>query len=79
MSIERRLMWTVLGAAASKLARKRTRQVMHTASGAPRLPRRMREEGGLGTVLVLALVTGALMAFSDVLSEQRKNAARSHE
>jgi hypothetical protein len=49
---------------------------MHTEHGAPRLPYRVRRRSGLGTAIVLAAGTGALMALADVLNEQGKDAAR---
>jgi hypothetical protein len=71
-----RLMWMVAGTAASKMARSWTRGMLRHEDGAPRLPRRARRETGFGMMLGWALLVGALMAFSDVFSEQGKSAAR---
>lgn len=75
-SIGRKLMWAVLGTVASKTARNLTRGALHTRSGAPRLPQPVRRQRNLETALLMALGTGALMAVTDVLSEQSKTAAR---
>jgi hypothetical protein len=74
--IGRRLMWAVVGAVASKVTRRATRKAMHTPGGAPKLPRGVRRQRGLGTGLAWAIGTGAAMAIADVLSEQGKTAAR---
>ena len=70
-----RVLWTVAGTAASKLARNYTRRVMHRRDGRPRLPRKARRESGLGMALGWAMATGVIMALADVLSEQGKDAA----
>ncbi len=75
-SLSRKLLWMVVGSAASKVVRNRTRKAMHNDYGAPRLPYRVRRRSGLGTAIILAAGTGALMALADVLSEQGKDAAR---
>lgn len=75
-NLSRKLLWMVVGTAASKIVRNRTRKAMHTEYGAPRLPRPVRRSSGLGTAVLLAAGTGALMALADVLNEQGKDAAR---
>ncbi len=75
-NLSRKILWAVIGTAASKVVRSRTRKAMHTEYGAPRLPYRVRRQSGLGTAIVLAAGTGALMALADVLNEQGKDAAR---
>ncbi|HEY0020046.1 MAG TPA: DUF4235 domain-containing protein [Longimicrobium sp.] len=67
-----KLVWMLAGTAASKMARKYTRNALHNERGAPRLPRRARRESGLGMMLGWAIATGAIMALADVLSEQGK-------
>jgi hypothetical protein len=67
-----KLMWMLAGTAASKMARKYTRNALYNERGAPRLPRRARRESGLGMMLGWAIATGAIMALADVLSEQGK-------
>jgi hypothetical protein len=76
MAVGRRLVWAVVGTAASKLTRRYVRRRLHTPSGATRLPRAARSRRGLGTALVFAVGTGALLAVADVLSEQGQDAAR---
>jgi hypothetical protein len=75
-NLSRKILWAVLGTAASKVVRNRTRKAMHTQYGDPRLPRPVKRRSGLGTAIALAAGTGALMALADVLSEQGKEAAR---
>lgn len=68
-----KLMWMVAGTAASKMARKYTRNVLHRENGAPRLPRKARRQSGMGMMLGWAVATGAIMALADVLQEQGKD------
>jgi hypothetical protein len=75
-NLSRKILWAVVGTAASKVVRSRTRKAMHTEYGAPRLPYPVRRRSGLGTAILLAAGTGALMALADVLNEQGKDAAR---
>ena len=74
-NLPRKILWMVLGTIATRIVRSRTRKAMHTEYGAPRLPRPVRRRSGLGTALLLAAGTGALMALADVLNEQGKDAA----
>ena len=67
-----KLMWMLAGTAASKMARKYTRSVLHNDRGAPRLPRKARRQSGVGMMLGWAIATGAIMALADVLTEQGK-------
>lgn len=71
-----KLMWMVAGTAASKMARSWTRGMLVREDGAPRLPRKARRETGIGMMLGWAVLTGALMAFTDVFSQQGKSAAQ---
>ncbi len=75
-NLSRKILWMGVGTAASKIVRNRTRKAMHNEYGAPRLPRPVRRRSGLGTAVLLAAGTGALMALADVLNEQGKDAAR---
>ena len=75
-NLSRKILWALVGTAASKVVRSRTRKAMHTEYGAPRLPSPVRRRSGFGTALALAAGTGALMALADVLNEQGKDAAR---
>ncbi|HEX2076865.1 MAG TPA: hypothetical protein VHG08_04125 [Longimicrobium sp.] len=68
-----KLMWMIVGSAASKMARNYTRKTLHTRGGAPRLPRKARRQSGLGMMLGWAVATGAIMALADVLQEQGKD------
>jgi hypothetical protein len=70
-----KLMWMVAGTAASKMARGYTRGMLQRRDGAPRLPRKAQRETGIGMMLGWAVLAGALMAFTDVFSQQGKNAA----
>jgi hypothetical protein len=65
----------LIGAATTMLARTATRKAMHTRHGAARLPRAVRRSDGFGTMLLLALAAGAMLALGDVLQEQRTRAA----
>jgi hypothetical protein len=49
---------------------------MHGRDGAPRLPRAARQRNGFGTILLLAVAAGAVLAFADLLKEQRTRAAK---
>ena len=75
----RKVMWAVLGAAATKTARSMTRQALHTRGGATRLPRPVKRQRNLQSALLMALGTGVVMAVADTLSEQGKTAARAKE
>jgi hypothetical protein len=70
-----KVLWMVAGTAASKMARSYTRGLLHRSDGRPRLPRKARRETGFGMMLGWAVMTGALMALVDVLSEQGRSAA----
>ena len=63
----------MLGAAVTMLARKATRRAMHDESGAPKLPRATRRSNSVTMLLIVAAASGALLAFSDVLQEQRRH------
>lgn len=65
--------WGMIGAATTMLARRATRRAMHDPDGSPRLPRRARKDTGFGTMLLLAAAAGAILAFGDLLQEQRKH------
>lgn len=75
-NIGRKVMWAVVGGVASKVARNMTRKAMTRDGGAPRLPTAVRQRRGMETALLMAMAGGALMAVTDVLSEQGKAAAR---
>jgi hypothetical protein len=68
--------WGMAGAAASMLARTATRRAMHVRTGAPRLPRAVRRRNSFGTMILLAVATGVILALGDVLQEQRKRVTR---
>jgi hypothetical protein len=72
--IGRKLMWTVMGTAASTAVRRVTRNAMHDRVGKPRLPRRARRKSGLGPALAWAAGAAAAMAVADVLAEQARHA-----
>jgi hypothetical protein len=55
------------------VARKATRRALHEQNGAPRLPHATRRRKTFGMMLLLAAVAGAVLAFGDVLQEQRKH------
>ena len=63
----------MLGAAVTMLARKATRRAMHDERGAPKLPRATRRSNSVTMLLIVAAASGALLAFSDVLQEQRRH------
>jgi hypothetical protein len=58
------------------LVRRLARWTMHEQSGEPKLPRSVRRSRSVGLMLVLAGAAGALLAFGDVLQEQRKQVAQ---
>jgi hypothetical protein len=76
MSTARTIGWGLLGSAATLLARRATRRAMHESDGELRLPQ-AAQRNTLGMMLVLAATAGALMAFGDILREQRHRAAES--
>jgi len=65
--------WGMIGAGTTMLARRATRRALHDPGGVPRLPRRARKDPGFGMMLLLAAAAGALLAFGDLLQEQRKH------
>ena len=75
MASTRALGLGLIGAAATMIARRTTRRVLHDERGAPRLPRAARRGDSLTTLIVIALASGALLALGDVLQEQRKHLA----
>jgi hypothetical protein len=64
----------LVGAAVTKLSRTATRRAMHEPSGTPRLPRAARRGKSFGMMLLFAALAGAVLAFGDVLQEQRNRA-----
>ena len=75
MNMARTVGWGLVGSATTMLVRNATRRAMHTDEGRPRLPRAARRRSGLGSILLLAALTGAMLAIADVLQEQRKRNA----
>jgi hypothetical protein len=63
----------MLGAAVTMLARNATRRAMHDRSGLPKLPRATRRSTSVTMLLVVAAASGALLAVSDLLQEQRRH------
>ena len=74
-SIGRKVMWTVMGTAASKAVRRMTRGAMHTSYGAPRLPARARRSSGFAAGLAWVAGAAAAMAIADILREQGRTSA----
>jgi hypothetical protein len=72
-NIGRNVVYGVLGAATTRVARRATRKAMHTETGAPKLPVTARRRSGLGMALAWAAGAGAVLAIADVLQEQRKD------
>lgn len=72
-NIAQHLVWGLLGATTTKMARRATRRAMHNPYGSPRLPVAARRSAGLGTTLAWAAGTGVALALADVLREQRKD------
>ena len=62
----------LIGAAATMIARRTTRRVLHDESGAPRLPGAARRADSLTTLILIAVASGAILALGDVLQEQRR-------
>ena len=71
-SIGKRMMWALAAGLTHKMMRRATRRAMHTRYGAPRLPVAARKTRGVGSGLMWAAGTGAMLALSDVLREQEK-------
>jgi hypothetical protein len=67
--------WGIVGAATTMLVRAVTRRLLHKRSGVPRLPATTHRRRTLGMVLTLAGASGVVLAFGDVLQEQRKRSA----
>lgn len=76
MGLGGKLMWSLAGTAASKMARNYASRTLHTRYGAPRLPRKARRQSGLGMMLGWAILTGVIMALADVFKEQGKDTVR---
>jgi hypothetical protein len=72
MPMTRNVGWSLVGAGTTMLVRTATRRILHTPSGAPRLPRVRRRNRTFSTMLLLAATAGALLAVGDVFQEQRK-------
>lgn len=69
----------MIGTATTMLTRRAARKAMHRKGGEPRLPRAAREKRGFGTMLLLAVAAGVLLAVADVVLEQRKHALQKKE
>jgi len=63
----------LVGAAVTMLARKATRRAMHDESGAPKLMRAARRSNSVTMLLIVAAASGALLALTEVLQEQRRH------
>jgi hypothetical protein len=69
----RQVTWGVMGGAATRAARSAASRRLHGPEGEPLLLLRPApERSGLGTVLILAAITGVVLAIADALKEQRK-------
>jgi hypothetical protein len=68
-----RITWGMAGFAVTRTARSVTRRRLRRDSGEPKVPRRARRSGGLGTALAWAAGAGVLLGLSDLLREQRKD------
>jgi hypothetical protein len=66
----------LMGAATTMLARRLTRHAMHEETGEPKMPDSVRRSNSIGLMLLLAGAAGALLAFGDVLKEQRQHVAQ---
>ncbi|HEX7238783.1 MAG TPA: hypothetical protein VF263_00845 [Longimicrobiaceae bacterium] len=71
-NLARNMMWGLMGATTTKVARRATRRALHDPVGAPRLPRTARRKSGLGMTLAWAAGAGVALALADVLREQKK-------
>jgi hypothetical protein len=71
-TIVRKVTWGLAGAAVTTLARRTTRNALHTQDAERKLPARMRRRRGFGTAMLWAAGIGAVMAMADTLREQRK-------
>jgi hypothetical protein len=72
MSFVRNLGWGVAGASVTTVVRAITRDALHRDNGTPRLPRAARRSPTFGKMLALAATAGVVLAFADVVKEQRK-------
>jgi hypothetical protein len=62
----------IVGATVTMLARNATRRAIHDARGVPKLPRAARRSNSVTMLLIIAAASGALLALSDLLQEQRR-------
>jgi hypothetical protein len=76
MAMAKNVAWGTAGAATTMLARKAMRRALHEPDGEPRLPDATRRRKTFGMMLLLAALTGAVLAFGDVLQEQKKDLAQ---
>lgn len=65
----------LVGAAVTMLARNATRRAMHDERGAPKLMRAARRGNSVTMLLIMAAASGALLALTEVLQEQRRHLA----
>jgi hypothetical protein len=76
MAFVQNLSWGLAGAATTMAVRSATRAALHRDNGTPRLPRATRRNPTFGMMLLLAATAGVVLAFADVVLEQRKRVTR---
>ncbi len=76
MEWTQRMVWGAFSAAVTMLTRKVANTVMHDAYGRPVLARITERNGSFAVMMALAMSAGVVLALSDVLRENRQQAAQ---
>jgi hypothetical protein len=67
-----KLWWGLCGVATTMAARKIATAALHDKNGEPKLSNTTRRNSSLGMMFMLAVASGVLLAFGDMLKEHRK-------
>ena len=69
------LLWNGAGIATTITVRKLTSRVLHQQNGEPALSRAVRRNRSVALMFAIAVGSGIVLAFGDVLQEHRKQVA----